>query len=192
MLGLNSKRCASCPKFTPRLKTPEGVEETRRTLPWVALLTLAVLARPGAVDLARQGWPGQCQRHGRPPRDVPDKDILSRPQAAQRRAAPAPASAASGASAAASAPATALEREIQARQSAPPIKSRPPRPRPTKSAMQPSAPKAAAARAAKISALESGQRIARMNDKGEREVLDDAGRADEQRRAREAVAANCK
>ena len=43
-----------------------------------------------------------------------------------------------------------------------------------------------------LTALESGQRIARTNDKGEREVLDDKGRADETRRAREVVASDCR
>ncbi|MCY7317043.1 MAG: DUF4124 domain-containing protein, partial [Rubrivivax sp.] len=43
-----------------------------------------------------------------------------------------------------------------------------------------------------LSALESGQRIARTNDKGEREVLDDKGRADEMRRAREVISSECR
>jgi hypothetical protein len=42
-----------------------------------------------------------------------------------------------------------------------------------------------------LQALESGQRIARMNDKGEREFLDDAGRAAETKHAQDAIAANC-
>lgn len=41
-------------------------------------------------------------------------------------------------------------------------------------------------------ALESGQRIARFNAQGEQEVLDDAGRADELRRAREVIASDCR
>ncbi|MDR2154146.1 MAG: DUF4124 domain-containing protein [Burkholderiaceae bacterium] len=42
------------------------------------------------------------------------------------------------------------------------------------------------------SSLDSGQRIARMNDKtGEREILDDAQRAAELARVQKAVAANC-
>jgi hypothetical protein len=40
-------------------------------------------------------------------------------------------------------------------------------------------------------ALESGQRIARTNEQGEREVLDDKGRAEELRRAREVITADC-
>ena len=40
--------------------------------------------------------------------------------------------------------------------------------------------------------MDTGQRMVRINDKGEREVLDDAGRADEVRRAREVMAADCR
>ena len=40
--------------------------------------------------------------------------------------------------------------------------------------------------------MESGQRMARMNDKGEREILDDKQRAEESRRAREVIASDCK
>ena len=155
---------------------------------------------------------GQVNASDRPPpRDVPDKDILSRPAADTRRAAAAaaqaafPASGAEGtataaaaaapaaapAAAAASAPPTALEREVQARK---------------RSAEQEQAAKAKAeeerlatqrsenCRAARghLVALDSGQRISRTNDKGEREVLDDKGRADEQRRAREVVASDCR
>ena len=43
-----------------------------------------------------------------------------------------------------------------------------------------------------LSAMESGQRIARVNDKGEREVLDDRGRAEEMRQAREVIASDCR
>jgi len=39
--------------------------------------------------------------------------------------------------------------------------------------------------------LQTGMRIARINDKGEREVLDDAGRAEELKHTQEVIAANC-
>lgn len=42
-----------------------------------------------------------------------------------------------------------------------------------------------------LAALESGQRIARFNAKGEREYLDDAQRAAEVERTKKAVADNC-
>jgi hypothetical protein len=40
-------------------------------------------------------------------------------------------------------------------------------------------------------AIQSGQRIARTNANGEREVLDDTGRAEELKRTQDAVASNC-
>ena len=43
-----------------------------------------------------------------------------------------------------------------------------------------------------LAALQSGQRMARINDKGEREILDDKGRADEMRRANEVIASECR
>lgn len=41
-------------------------------------------------------------------------------------------------------------------------------------------------------ALESGQRMARTNEKGEREVLDDRARAEELGQARSVVASDCR
>jgi Domain of unknown function (DUF4124) len=127
-----------------------------------------------------------------PPRAVPDKDILQRPAEVRRaptRAEPA-ASAASGPGLAAP-PKGPLEREVEARRLA---------------AEQQQAAKARAdeerlraqraenCRRARshLAALDSGQRIARVNDKGEREVIDDRVRADEQRQAREVIASDCR
>ena len=173
----------------------------------LALATLLMALSPTAD--AQWRWRdknGQVNASDRPPpKEVPDKDILSRPAADARRSAAAaaqaaaPASGAEGTAAApaapaapaASAPPTALEREVQARK---------------RSAEQEQAAKAKAeeerlstqraenCRAARghLVALDSGQRISRTNDKGEREVLDDKGRADEQRRAREVVASDCR
>jgi hypothetical protein len=42
-----------------------------------------------------------------------------------------------------------------------------------------------------LTGLQSGQRIARVNDKGEREVLDDTGRAEEIKRTQDMVTTNC-
>ena len=173
----------------------------------LALATLLMALSPTAD--AQWRWRdknGQVNASDRPPpKEVPDKDILSRPTADARRSAAAaaqagaPAAGAEGTAAAAAAPAaasasappTALEREVQARK---------------RSAEQEQAAKAKAeeerlstqraenCRAARghLVALDSGQRISRTNDKGEREVLDDKGRADEQRRAREVVASDCR
>ena len=178
---------------------------TAVALPLAVAMMLIVLSPPADAQWRWRDKSGQVNASDRPPpKDVPDKDILSRPAADARRAAAAaqaasPASGAEGtaaaaagtAAAAASAPPTALEREVQARK---------------RSAEQEQAAKAKAeeerlatqrsenCRAARghLVALDSGQRISRTNDKGEREVLDDKGRADEQRRAREVVASDCR
>ena len=42
-----------------------------------------------------------------------------------------------------------------------------------------------------LAGLQSGQRLARIDDKGEREYLDDAARASETKHAQDAIAANC-
>jgi len=44
---------------------------------------------------------------------------------------------------------------------------------------------------ANLQALQSGQRMARFNDKGEREIMDDDARAAEVKRTQDMVASNC-
>ena len=186
---------------------PFGFATARRgatalAVPLVVAMLLMALSPAADAQWRWRDKSGQVNASDRPPpKDVPDKDILSRPTADARRAAAAqvaaPASGAEGSAgatspaAAASAPPTALEREVQARK---------------RNAEQEQAAKAKAeeerlstqraenCRAARghLVALDSGQRISRTNEKGEREVLDDKGRADEQRRAREVVASDCR
>ena len=43
-----------------------------------------------------------------------------------------------------------------------------------------------------MAALNEGMRMTRTNEKGEREVLDDKGRAEEMQRARSVMASDCK
>ncbi|MEO8153210.1 MAG: hypothetical protein ABI605_09095 [Rhizobacter sp.] len=45
---------------------------------------------------------------------------------------------------------------------------------------------------AQLRALEDGMRMASVNAKGEREILDDKGRADESKRARDIIGSDCK
>lgn len=164
---------------------------------FAALCLLGMLSLPMAAH-AQWKW---RDKEGRvtvsdrpPPRDVADKDILGRPAADQRRAlagAPASAPAASAPFPAASAPRTALEREVEARKR-------------TADAEQAAKAKSEEDRNAgqraencrrargQQAALETGQRMARVNEKGEREVLDDRGRAEELRQAREVIAADCR
>jgi hypothetical protein len=160
-----------------------------RLLP--AVLAALILALATSAAQAQWKWrdkSGQVNASDRPPpMDIPEKDILSRPSPESVRRAPAPAASAA-ASAAVRGP---LEKEIEARK---------------RNADQEQAAKAKAdeerlaiARAENcrrarghLAALETGQRIARTNDKGEREILDDRGRAEEMRQAREVIASDCK
>ncbi|MGZ5185971.1 MAG: DUF4124 domain-containing protein [Caldimonas sp.] len=133
-----------------------------------------------------------------PPVGTPDQDILARPTVQQRRAAAAasaPASAASTASlqAAASSPLTprVVDPELEARrkraetEQAAKVKVEEERVAATK------ADNCARARA-QLRTLDSGVRVSRTNEKGEREFLDDQQRADETRHAKDAIAADCK
>lgn len=135
-----------------------------------------------------------------PPPSVSEGEILQRPSGSSRKAAPAfapdsaqAAVAAMAASAAASAASAskAAEPELEAKR--------------RKAAEEETAKrkaeedKQAAARAdncqrgkAQLRALEDGMRMARVNAKGEREVLDDKGRAEETKRARDVVSSDCK
>lgn len=153
-----------------------------------ALLLLALISSLALPAQAQWKWrdkDGQVNASDRPPpREIPDKDILSRPAPEGRRYTTAPAPAASAAS-------SPLERELLARKRA---------------AEQEQAAKSAAEEArvaaqrgencrnarSHQAALETGQRIVRLNDKGEREVLDDKGRADELQRARAVIASDCR
>lgn len=155
----------------------------------LALSLLCLLAQPATAQWVWKDENGRVTASDRPPpKNVPDKDIVSRPQPVLVRTAPA-ASAPAGAAPAAPVP-TAVERELEARK------------RSVEQAQE-AATRAAEQKLAEQRAencrrarshqtgLESGQRIARTNDKGEREILDDKGRAEELRRAREVIASDC-
>ncbi|MDE2371408.1 MAG: DUF4124 domain-containing protein [Burkholderiales bacterium] len=168
--------------------------QRRSSLPR-ALACLAVAALGWAALPAQAQWMWRdAQGHVTvsdrpPPREVPDKDILRRPSAEMRRAAAEPpASAAAGA---ASAPKTALEREVDARKrKAEEDKAAKTKADDAKVAAQ-KAENCQRARSQQA-LLASGQRVARVNAQGERVVLDDAGRAEEQRQVDQVIAADCR
>ncbi len=168
------------------------------------LLLVAIIASLAASLPAQAQWKwrdrsGTIQYSDRPPPpDVAQKDIIERPASVERRAAAA-AAAASAASApaggvaqgpGASAP-TGVDPELEARR---------------RKAEQEDAAKRhaedakiAAQRAdncqrarGQLRALEDGLRLVRTNEKGEREVLDDQGRAEETARTRAVIASDCK
>jgi hypothetical protein len=128
-----------------------------------------------------------------PPAGVQDKDILERPTNVVRRAAAAAASApaASAPGRAGGTPVAAVDPELEARR-----KKAADEQQAQQKAQQ---EKDAAQRTENcgrarqhLAALNDGMRIARTNDKGEREILDDKGRADEMQRARQVIASDCK
>jgi len=165
---------------------------------WTVVVLTAVLGATLALPAAAQ-WKWRDQRGQTqysdtpPPPGTPEKDILQRPNGATAvrrdvQAASAPASAASGAPALV--PKTA-DTELDTKR---------------KRAEQEAADKkkaddakVAAARAencsrakAQMRTLDSGMRISRTNDKGEREYLDDKAREQEAARTRAMMASECK
>src|SRR5262245_57018141 len=125
-----------------------------------------------------------------PPREVAEKDILQRPDASARKAPPPPAAAGSAAPAAAAAK-PAVDPQLEARRKAAEQEQQAKAKAEDEKLSQQRAENCRRARS-HLTALESGQRIARTNDKGEREVLDDKGRAEEMRRANDVITSDCK
>jgi hypothetical protein len=162
---------------------------------WTAFICAAVLGALLAVPAQAQ-WKwrdknGQTQYSDLPPPSgIADADILQRPSAAQRGAAAA--AAASGA--ASGAPALSPkgsdpELEAKRRKAEQDVAAK-------KKAED---EKVAVAKAdnclrakAQMRTLDSGVRLSRTNDKGEREYLDDSARAAEAKRTQNIIASDCK
>ena len=127
-----------------------------------------------------------------PPRDIPDKDVLQRPEVAVRKAAAAPPPVAASGAAPVAAPGKApVDPELEERRK----RAEQEQVARTEADKQ----KAAAVRKdncqrarEQLATLDSGQRIARIKADGEREILDDEQRAKEARRARDAIASECR
>lgn len=170
----------------------------------VALLVAGLLAGltslPAAAQWKWRDASGQITASDRPPpKEVPEKDILSRPTTTPvRRFVPPPAEAASAPAAAAAANPSgnapgrgSLEGEVDARRRAAEQEAVAKARAEEQKAAQQRAENCRRARS-HLAALESGQRMARVNDKGEREVLDDKGRVEEMRAAREVITSDCR
>jgi hypothetical protein len=185
----------------------------RWTLAIVATLIGTALALPVQAQ-AQWKWRDKTGRTQYsdlpPPASVPEQDILSRPAAVVRRAAAAAAAASGTVLGAAQAPLPAGSAPI------PPLAaaSSPFAPKTVDPELEAKRKKAEADQAAKTKAeeakiaaaraencerakgqlrsLDSGIRIQRVNDKGEREILDDKQRAAEATRTRDNIAADCK
>jgi hypothetical protein len=158
----------------------------------VALGAGGLIALPAAAQLNQWKWrdaQGQLQYSDRPPPpSVPAKDILQKPVATARPAAPAAnASAASGPAAAASAPRTADPELTARRRDAEAAERKAAEDKLTRERQE------SCTRARDyLRTLESGLAIARVNAQGERVSLGEAERRLEVNRAREVMAADCR
>ena len=166
----------------------------RSNLVAIATALGLMLALPAHSQWKWRDKAGQTQYSDLPPpAGTADGDILLRPNAGQRRAAAAPVAAAASDAASAAPRLTpkASEPELEAKR----------RKAEEEAATKKKADEArmAVARAdncvrakAQVRTMESGVRVARTNEKGEREFLDDAARAAEAQRSRGVVASDCK
>ena len=164
-----------------------------RLLLWIAAAAAGLLVQ--APALAQYTWKdakGQLHASDQPPpRDVPDKDVIRRPAA---RAAAQPAAGTVQAASAPSRPVAAsapVDPELQQRKARAEQEA--------KAKAQAEEQRLAGVRAqncqrarAHLATLDSGSRLVRINERGERVVVDDNTRAQEAAQARSVVATECR
>jgi len=170
-----------------------------------AALAVTLLATPAEAQWKWKDKSGRVQYSDLPPpQGTPDTDILTRPSGGSgRQAAPASPAAlaaaglsASGAAAASSSPTAApasrgADPELEAKRKIAEQEQQ--------KKIKDLEAKMAVAKAdncvrakSQLQTIDSGIRLARSNEKGEREFLDDAQRASERKRAQDAIASDCK
>jgi hypothetical protein len=184
-----------------------------RALRWSSCLVLGLLLAAAGAQ-AQWMWRDKGGRMHMsdlpPPAEVPEKDVLKRPAGVRKSAAAAQAPASAASAAAASAPADATAGATSGATAGAPQAAAAPRVDPElearrrkqeqaqAAARKQAEEKVAAAKAENcdraqkhLKTIDSGIRMARLNDKGEREVMDDRMRAEEAERTRGIIAANC-
>lgn len=177
------------------LPTPTTLPTTRRSAlaPLIAAALLLGTLLPAEAQWVWRDKSGRVTASDLPPpREVSDKDILQRPDQGQRRPAPAAAPAAAAASAPAQGGGKApVDPQLEARKRAEDAQTDARKRAEDEKIAQQRAENCRRARG-QLAALEQGQRMARVNEKGEREVLDDKGRAEEMKRAQDIIASDCR
>jgi hypothetical protein len=125
-----------------------------------------------------------------PPREIPERDVLQKPSLVLQRSSAAPTPVASAPAADTVAKAK-VDPELEARRKKAETEQQ--------EKQKAEDAKFAAARAencqrarSHMSTLESGIRLSRTNESGEREILDDKQRADEMQRTRQIIASECR
>ena len=158
---------------------------------WLVMVLIAVLCLPASAQWKWRDSTGRTQYSDLPPPpDTPDSSILLRPAAAPVRASSA-AAAASVASLPLLPPAKTVEPELEKKlREEKEAKAAKAKLEEKKIAAQ-KADSCARARN-QLLGLNEGLRVATVNSKGEREVLDDKGRADETQRVKAIIKADCK
>jgi len=153
-------------------------------------LLLCVVSMPASAQWKWRDAKGQVHISDiPPPRDIPEKDVMQKPDPASRKPVAAPVAASAASAAVAPKPGTDPELEERRR-----------RGEQEKAAKAKSEEdKLAALRKEncnrareQLNTLDSGIRIARVKANGEREILDDEQRAAEAHRMREAMAVDCR
>ena len=156
---------------------------------WLVMMLIAVLCLPASAQWKWRDSTGRTQYSDLPPPPgTPESSILLRPAAASARASAAPASVASLPSLP---PAKTVEPELEKKlREEKQAKAAQAKLEEQKIAAQ----KADSCTRARnqLLGLDEGLRVARVNSKGEREVLDDKGRADETQRVKAIIKADCK
>ncbi len=155
-------------------------------------LVAAAVASPAAAQWKWRDKSGHIQYSDLPPpAQVAEHDILQRPASAQRRSEPAPAASAPSPAASAAQEDKASDPELEAKRRKAEQEQESKRKAEQERNAAVRADNCARARGY-LRTLDDGIRIARTNDKGEREILDDKARAEEVRRTREIIASDCK
>jgi hypothetical protein len=158
--------------------------------PLLALM-LALWCCPAAAQYKWKDSRGQLHASDQPPpRDIPEKDVLQRPVARPilSTAAPANASAASSPAAINRPP---VDPELQQRRARADQEAKARAKADEDLLARQRAENCQRARQ-QLATLDSGTRLVRVNDKGERVVLDDAARASEMAQARNVIASECR
>lgn len=168
----------------------------RWTVVVLAALLGSTLALPASAQWKWRDKNGVQYSDLPPPSGVAEQDILQRPAAASRKGI-APLAAASAAPAASGAPGLVpktVDSELEAKRRKTEEESNAKK----KAEEKAEETRVAAAKAdncsraqTQLRTLDSGVRLAQMNEKGERIVMDDSARAAETKRAREMIAQNC-
>jgi hypothetical protein len=148
---------------------------------------------PAAAQWKWKDAAGKVQYSDRPPpATVPEKDILLRPSGSRMAVTPvAPTGPETAEAPLVKASAPTIDKELEARRKKEEQEQEAKRRAEEERIAKQRAENCARAKSYQQT-LDSGVRIARTNDKGEREILDDAARAQETARNRQVMAADCK